>query len=215
MLDAPDGPPPSSVEPLVVPDTDKTDVQKVKEAVETITKASEDDIKGAAEKIGEEKVQKLEGTALATEPGAQEDPVPIPTPEQNIKDIVDRFGVVKPSPDQPEATMDDIKVMMVRAGNMVWPDDKAKCRKQGCEDKAHKHEKFKAADAKSMIKSLYGVESSKELRRPQVDFLYSEFGKILSGHAFLDRDGQGTVYIATPMGVSEEEVRRNVLTYAK
>jgi hypothetical protein len=66
-----------------------------------------------------------------------------------------------------------------------------------------------------MIRSLYGVESSKELRKPQTEFLHEEFGKVLAGRAFLNRDGEGTVYIATPSGATEEEVRAKVLLYVK
>lgn len=157
--------------------------------------------------------------ALATPPGAPDDPVePVDapaTPAENIANIVDTFGVVKPSEDQPEASLEDIKVMMTRAGKMRWPDDGHKCRKQECSANGHIHPWFKGAEAKSMIQSLYGVESSKELRKPQVDFLYEEFGKVLAGKAFLDRDGQGTVYIATPPGENEEEVRKSVLAYSK
>ncbi len=223
MLDAPDAPAPAAVEPLVVPGTDKTEVEKVQEAVETIVGAPEDVIKTAAEKAGAEKVKKLEGQDLATAHGAPEDPPQKPAKEieltkreeESVAEIAEMFGTPKPSPDQPEATLDDIKVMMTRAGEMIWPDDKAKCRKQGCAEKGHTHPKFKSTDAKNMLKSMYGVESSKELRKPQVEFLYEEFGKVLSGRAFLDRDGQGTVYVATPMGASEEEVRKNVLLYQR
>jgi hypothetical protein len=105
--------------------------------------------------------------------------------------------------------------LMTRACEMRWPHDNKKCRKQNCSENGHIHPWFKSADAKNMIRGIYGVESSKELRKPQVDFLYDEFGKVLSGRAFLDRDGQGSVYVATPSGVTEEEVKRNVLTYAK
>ena len=204
MLDAPDGPIGAPEPILIVPDSVTPPAEPQGKVV------------GSVDVRPDPEPTKFD--TIATAPGAPDDPpmsVPIPTPEENIKQIVETFGVQKPSPDQPEASLEDIKVMMTRAGDMVWPDDKAKCRKQNCGDKAHKHEKFKSTDAKSMVKSLYGVESSKELRKPQIDFLYEEFGKVLSGRAFLDRDGQGTVYIATPMGVTEEEVRKNVLAYVK
>jgi len=164
---------------------------------------------------------------LATEPGAPEDPPAKPpakpvkaTPlskqeQESVNEIKEAFGIVKPSPDQPEASLEEIKVLMTRAGDMFWPDDAAKCRRQSCSLKGHNHVPFKSADAKNMIKGMYGVDSSKELRKPQIDFLYEEFGKVLSGRAFLDRDGQGSVYVATPIGVTEEEVKRNVLAYAK
>ncbi len=137
------------------------------------------------------------------------------TPEENIEDLKRFFGVTPVQEDQPEATLDDIKVLMTRANEMQWPDDEHKCRKQGCKANGHIHPNFKTADGKSMIHSLYNVESTKELRKPQVSFLYDEFGKVLSGKAFLDRDGQGTVYIATPSGTTEEEVKERVLQYQK
>ena len=159
-------------------------------------------------------------TALATEPGAPDDPPQKPDVElsereqSSVNDIIGAFGV-KPSSDQPEAAIEDIKVMMTRAGDMTWPDDEKKCRAQGCKNATHAHYAFKSTEAKSMIKWMYGVESSKELRKPQVTFLYDEFGKVLAGRAFLDRDEKGNVYVATPQGTTEEEVRKKVLTYAK
>jgi hypothetical protein len=79
----------------------------------------------------------------------------------------------------------------------------------------HVHPGFKSSDAKNLIKSIYGVETSKDLRKPQIDFLYGEFGKVLSGRAFLAKDSDGDVYVATPVGTTEEEVKRNILSYAK
>lgn len=203
MLDAPAAPMADQEPILIVPD--QTPVEKTAEAIQAVAQADPTTIASAA-------------ASLATEPGAPDDPVgPVPTAtaEENVAELVERFGIVKPSPDQPEATLEDIKVMMTRAGEMRWPDDDKKCRKQNCSMNGHIHRWFKGADAKSMIRSMYGVESSKELRKPQVDFLYEEFGKVLSGRAFLDLDGQGTVYIATPMGATEEEVRARVLLYVR
>ena len=202
MLDAPDAPPPVSAEPLVVPDVDPE-----KPTAESIAKKAEELAREAAD--------------LATPPGDPEDPpvqeAPPPPPpgHENINDIKKMFGVVKPSPDQPEATLDDIKVLMTRAGDMQWPDDNVRCRKQGCSVQGHVHPYFKSTDAKNMLKSIYGVESSKELRKPQVEFLYEEFGKVLAGRSFLARDSDGDVYVATPPGKTEEEVKRNVLAYVK
>jgi hypothetical protein len=187
MLDAPDAPVVEPSEPiLIVPDS----TDPAKEAVE-----------------------------LATTPGAPEDSTKSTptrgTPEENLAEIAKTFGVTKPTPDQPEATLEDIKVLMTRANEMRWPDDEHKCRRQSCSANGHIHPHFKGADAKSMIRSLYGVESSKELRKPQTEFLHEEFGKVLAGRAFLSRDGEGTVYVATPSGATEEEVRAKVLLYVK
>jgi hypothetical protein len=157
----------------------------------------------------------------APEPDALDTP-PTPeelrpgTPEENVAALRKYFvGPVVPiSPDQPECSIEDIKVLMTRANQMRWPDDGHQCRKQNCDLNGHIHPRFKTDDGKSIIRSLYGnIESSKELRKPQIDFLYESFGKVLSGAAFLDRDGQGTVYIATPPGETEEEVRASVLKY--
>src|SRR4029077_8702061 len=121
------------------------------------------------------------------------------TPEENIAALRNYFvGPIVPiSPNQPEASLEDIKVLMTRANKMRWPDDGNRCRRQNCSLNGHIHPHFKTVDAKSMIGSLYKAESSKDLRKPQIDFLYESFGKVLSGAAFLSRDGQGTVYIAT------------------
>jgi hypothetical protein len=202
MLDAPEAPAPQSVEPLVVPDVTSPPP----------TAAS------VAEKAA---VLAQEAADLATGPGAPEDPPtkpekPLPPEiQKSVKEINDVFGIVKPSPDQPEATLDDIKVLMTRAGDMSWPDDENKCRKQRCPEKKHHHPSFTGKEGKAMLKGMYGVESSKELRKPQVDFLFGEFGKVLAGRAFLDRDGKGEIYVATPSGTTEEEVKAKVLLYVK
>lgn len=203
MLDAPDAPVVEPTETILIT-PDQTPVEKTAEAIRTVSQADPDTVKAAAD-------------SLAVPPGMPDDPVEpvtIPTSEENVEEIA-RFFTGKPTPDQPEATLEDIKVLMTRSGEMRWPDDDKKCRKQGCSANGHIHPYFKGADAKSMIRSIYGVESSKELRKPQTEFLYEEFGKVLSGRAFLDRDGQGTVYIATPSGGTEEEVRAKVLLYVK
>lgn len=207
LLDAPDAPAPSTTESLAVPDVNAPP-----------TAAS------VAEKAAE---LAREAEDLATQPGAPEDPPKAPEkpakPEKPlpadvkkaVDDISETFGIVKPSPDQPEATLDDIKVLMTRAGQMTWPDDKTKCRRQGCSEKGHAHAAFTTKDGKALIKGLYGVDSSKELRKPQVEFLHDEFGKVLAGRAFLDRDGKGEIYVATPSGTTEEEVKAKVLEYAR
>jgi hypothetical protein len=162
-----------------------------------------------------------EAVDLATPPGTPEDPPPMDlskptaTPEENQADLKRFFGVTPIEPDQPEATLEDIKVLMTKSGEMRWPDDAQKCRKQNCDANGHIHPFFAGKDGKSLIYSLYNVESTRDLRKPQVDFLHLEFGKVLAGRAFLDRDGQGTVYVATPSGVTEEEVKARVLQYAK
>lgn len=154
-------------------------------------------------------------TSPPTEPVPEiAEPVVPRTPEQNLLAMKTFFGVVPIKPDQPEASTEDIKVLMTRANEMRWPCDHYKCRKQHCSENGHIHPYLTSQEGKSLIRSLYNVQSSKELRKPQIEFLYTEFGRVLSGTAFLDRDGQGTVYIATPDGKTEEEVRANVLKYS-
>ncbi len=149
---------------------------------------------------------------------APSDPPADPAPEDEKKSdtmqaLENVFDASKPDPSQPEATLEDIKVLMTRGNKMQWPDDAHKCRRQGCTANGHIHPNFKGADGKSLILAAYGVESTKELRKPQVDFLYDEFGKVLSGLAFLGRDEKNSVYVATPIGTTEKEVRTNVLKY--
>lgn len=203
MLDAPDAPTQETVEPLVVPDgSPEPEVP----TAESIAKKAADLSQEAAD--------------LASAPGAPEDPPmdlskPTATPEENQADLKRFFGVTPIESDQPEATLEDIKVLMTKSGQMRWPDDAQKCRRQSCDANGHIHPHFTGKDGKSLIYSLYNVESTRDLRKPQVDFLHLEFGKVLAGRAFLDRDGQGTVYVATPSGVTEEEVRARVLQYTK
>ena len=73
----------------------------------------------------------------------------------------DQYGV--------PATADEIKVLMTRVGQVRWPDGS----------------KFTSAQGKAMIKKLYGLESTKELRKFQFEFLFREFGEVLAGRARL------------------------------
>lgn len=67
------------------------------------------------------------------------------------------------------ATPDEIKVLMTRVGELRWPDGS----------------KFTSAHGKAMIKELYDLESTKDLRKFQFEFLYREFGEVLAGRAHL------------------------------
>jgi hypothetical protein len=129
---------------------------------------------------------------------------------ENIRDIKEKFGIPVIRDDDPEASPEDLKVLFARASKMTWPDDTAKCRKQSCSVKLHKHPAFTSEDGKMLIRGAYNVESTRELRKPQVEFLYGEFGKVLAGLAYLARDEKGIPYIATPFGVEEEEVKARV-----
>ena len=207
MLDAPDA---KVVEPtetiLVAPE--QTETEKVAEAIKTVAKADPETTKAAAE-------------SLATEPGAPDDPpakeeeLRPPTKDESIRELNAFFGVGQIDPESPEASLEDIKVVMTKAGEMRWPDDAHKCRRQNCSANGHIHEYFKTKDGKSLIHGAWGVESSKELRKPQIEILHQMFGDVLAGRSFLARDREGAVYIAHPGGVSEEEVKRKVLEYQK
>jgi hypothetical protein len=131
----------------------------------------------------------LEGKLMSGGPAPKMKPQPteaavLPadkTHEEAVQEIGKAFGV---DPKEKMATADDIKVLMTRANDLTWPDG---------------HE-FTSADGKAIIKSLYGIESSKELKKYQVDFLYQEFGKVLAGQATLCRDEDGSPFVGTPMG---------------
>jgi hypothetical protein len=196
MLDAPDAPIVEPTEPLIV----------VADPVPPVTTTpATGEVSGAVQAIVD---------TLATEPGAPDDPpLDSRTAKETCNELKKFFGTPEISEDQPAATLDDIKVLMTKANKMRWPDDDHKCRKQDCKANGHIHPNFKTADGKSLIRCAYGVESSKELRKPQVDFLDGEFGKVLAGKAFLAKDKEGTVYVATPEGVTDEEVKRKVLSY--
>lgn len=190
MLDAPDAPVVEPTEPiLILPDP--TPTEKVAAAIETVVQAPAETIKAAAE-------------SLAKPDTKQSD---------TMETLNKLFSYPKPDPSQPEASLEDIKVMMTRWGKIVWPDPEKKCRFQSCQEQDHNHLSTTKAEGKSLLLAAYDVASSKELRKPQVDFLYNEFGKVLSGLAFMARDANGAVYIATPPGETEEEVRANVLKW--
>ena len=150
-----------------------------------------------------EKVSHAIETVAKSEPGQSD----------TMETLNKLFSYPKPDASQPEASLEDIKVMMTRWGKIVWPDPEKKCRFQSCQEQDHNHPSTTKAEGKSLLLAAYDVASSKELRKPQVDFLYHEFGKVLSGLAFMARDANGAVYIATPPGETEEEVRANVLKW--
>jgi hypothetical protein len=189
MLDAPDAPIVEPTEPiLILPDP--TPVERTADAIETVANADPETIKAAAESLAK------------------------PESESDTMETLNKlFSYPKPDPSKPEASLEDIKVLMTRWGKIVWPDPAKKCRDQSCQEQDHNHPSTTKAEGKSLLLAAYDVASSKELRKPQVDFLYNEFGKVLSGLAFMARDANGAVYIATPPGETEEEVRANVLKW--
>ena len=107
--------------------------------------------------------------------------------DKRVEEVKKHFGVTADNPLDPisggngepsvgpgdeygvPATADEIKVLMTRVGQVCWPDGS----------------KFTSAQGKAMIKKLYGLESTKELRKFQFEFLYREFGEVLAGRARL------------------------------
>lgn len=110
---------------------------------------------------------------------------PLPSTAESVGDIWEKFAV-SVRPDDPEATIEDLKVLMTRAGKLLWPDGK----------------KFTSKQGKAMIKALYKVESTKDLRRPQVDSLYNFFGEVLTGRAKLALDEKGIPYVVRVSSVN-------------
>jgi hypothetical protein len=91
---------------------------------------------------------------------------------------------------QPQATLEDIKVLMSTCNKLTWPDGS----------------KFSSSDGKLMIKGLYKLGSAKELRKYQVDFLYREFAEVLAGRAELALDEAGMPFVRRHSGVKQPEV---------
>lgn len=117
----------------------------------------------------------VESASAAPSEGA---PAPM-SMAQAIGDLMEKFVCPAIEPSQPAASGEDIKVLMTRCGKMTWPDGEA----------------FKSGDGKALIKAIFKVEGTKELRKPQVDWLYEQFGRVLAGQAHLSRDDSGIPYI--------------------
>ncbi len=103
---------------------------------------------------------------------------PLPSTAEVVGEMWAKF-CPQASPDQSAISGEDVKVLMSRCNEMRWPDG----------------EPFKSVDGKAMIKAHFKVESTKELRKPQMDWLYTEFGNVLAGRAHLARDQKGTPFI--------------------
>lgn len=104
----------------------------------------------------------------------------MPSTAEALGDINEMF-VAAPHREDPPATSEDIKVLMTRCGQMTWPNG----------------DQFNSKDGKALIRALYKIESSKDLKKFQVDFLYTEFGKVLAGKASLARDEKEIPYVAS------------------
>lgn len=110
---------------------------------------------------------------------ARETIPPAPTMAQSLGDLMQKFVVPAIDPSQPAVSGEDLKVLMTRCGQMTWPDG----------------DTFKSADGKALIKAIFKVEGTKDLRKPQVDWLYEQFGRVLAGKAHLVHDESGIPYI--------------------
>jgi hypothetical protein len=131
------------------------------------------------------KVAVDEPSAPATE--AAPDPV-----EPDNRGAVERNGEALEKfcgpgdPDAPLATLEEIKLLMTRCGQMAWPDGSP----------------FKSTDGKTLLKALYKIESTKELKKYQCEFLDREFVEVLAGRAVLARDEVGVPYVRRLSGVA-------------
>jgi hypothetical protein len=103
---------------------------------------------------------------------------PLPSAAEAVGDIMSKFA--GPDPNEPAASGEDLKVLMTRAGQLRWSDDT----------------KFNTKDGKALIKALFKVESTKDLKKSQADFLYAQFGEVLAGRAYLARDEKGNPMIS-------------------
>ena len=133
------------------------------------------------------------------------------TGDDRLVELMEKFAGPAPKyEDFPFATPADLKVLFTCAGDLTWPDNDAKCRRQGCSATGHRHAEFSGDDGKVLLQHHFGVESAKELRKPHVDFLYKAFGKVLAGLAYLDRDPKGVPFVAFGEGISDQQVKADV-----
>lgn len=102
-----------------------------------------------------------------------------PSTAESVGKILAKFA--GPSPDEPAATGESLKVLMTRAGQLRWQ---------------HDDSKFSSKDGKTMIKALFDVDSTKDLKKSQVDYLYAQLGEVLAGRAYLARDEKGNPMIS-------------------
>lgn len=126
----------------------------------------------------------VQDVAASGAPAEESPPEPAVDPIGPQKGAVEHVGEILETfaggdPDAPAATLEDIKLLMVRCGKLTWPDGAP----------------FKSAQGKLLIKALYKLESTKDLKKYQFDFLYREFGEVLSGRARLALDEGGVPYV--------------------
>jgi len=168
MLDAPDATADAPNEPFVVVDTPVDPPKPTPESV--AQKAAE---------VAREANEVAAGTSSEDNRGSVE----------RTGEMLEKFASPG-DPDAPQATAEDIKVLMTMCGQLAWPDGS----------------KFKSADGKILIKALYKLESTKDLRKYQVDFLLREFGEVLSKRAALARDEVGVPFVQRKSSAAVHEM---------
>lgn len=104
---------------------------------------------------------------------------PATSTAESVGDMMRTFACPPVDPSQPTVSGEDVKVLMTRCGQMTWPNG----------------ETFSSKDGKALVQALFKVTSTKELRKPQVDWLYTQFGKVLSKEAYLVRDENGIPFV--------------------
>lgn len=132
-----------------------------------------------------------DGAAVAAEneKASKAKPEDLPPPKsttERVGEMLDRFSS-SGDPNEPQASLDDIKALMTTCGKLTWPDGR----------------RFSSADGKTMIKALFKLESTKELRKFQVDFLYREFVEVLAGRAELALDEKKIPFVRRLSGVKQ------------
>ena len=163
---------------------------------------TEDPVKPAAEEVDEKKVTAARDHATLNDPRTGDD--------RNVE-LLEKFAGPAPKyEDFPFVTKEELSLLYTCVGDLTWPDQKQRCRRQGCTATGHRHEEFSAEDAKTLVKHQIGVASGKELRKPHFDFLYRSFGKVLAGLAYLDRGPDGIPYVALGEGMSDEQIKADV-----
>jgi hypothetical protein len=126
--------------------------------------------------------------AQTAPPEAPEVEATTPSLAESVGDMLGKFA--PPDPSEPAASGNDIAVLMIRSGKLRWPDGS----------------KFVTKDGKALIKALFKVESTKDLKRFQADQLYNLLGEVLANRSHLARDEKGTPYIQASEPVPTQSV---------
>lgn len=129
------------------------------------------------------------GDAEDQQAAAQADPNAPPSTAENVGAVLRTFAGADPN--EPAAKGEDLKVLMTRAGQLKWSDAT----------------KFSTKDGKALLKALFKVDSTKDLKKSQVDFLFKQFGEVLADRACLARDEKGVPFIQFNGQSKKEETK--------